>query len=466
MTEAVLGVDVGTGSLKAGLFLLDGTPLGIRRAAYGVSSPEHDAREQDPREWWTALATTCRELLEHAGVHVLAVAVGGQAPTLVPVDADLNPTYAAITWLDPRSSAEAERLYARLGQPVPVWGSWPAQAAWFSRNRPDEVGRTRWLLGCPDYLTSRLMCAPAALLSVTDAELAAAELDREYFPTAWTPGRVIGAVSPAAAEDTRLPAGTPVVGGHVDGLLGVLGSGVQRPGDACVNCGTSATFTVVSEAPLGYPMFDLHLTGTAANSGAALDWFISNFAEPACAYVELFDAAACIPPGSGGLVFLPNVAGERGAAHDAYARGAWVGLTLAHSRAHLFRALLEGVAFSFRSMQDWLEDASAPVRHVRCVGGQARSDVWNQIKADVLDRVVLLPRVVEAVALGAAVLAAVGVGAHPDLASAVEAMVRVEKRFDPHPVRVGYYAQLFETYRSLYPLLREANWRLHDLARS
>ncbi|MBV9578432.1 MAG: hypothetical protein JO057_07580, partial [Chloroflexi bacterium] len=340
-----------------------------------------------------------------------------------------------------------------------------AQAAWFTRSRTDALRRTRWLLGCPDYLTSRLICAPAALLSVTDAELAAGELDGQYFPAAWTPGAVIGSIGPDAAQDTRLPVGTPVVGGHVDGLLGVLGSGVQTPGEACVNCGTSATFTVVSQPPLGYPMFDLYVTGTAANSGAALDWFIHNLADPHCTYADLFDLASGVAPGSDGLVFLPNLAGDRGASHDAYARGAWVGLSLAHSRAHLFRALLEGVGFSFRGMQDWLAASDAPVREVRCVGGQARSDLWNQIKADILDRPVLVPQVVEAVALGAAILAAVGIGAYGSLPEAVARMVRIDQRFEPDPSRVAAYAQFYATYQSLYPALRETNWRLHDLAR-
>ena len=158
------------------------------------TSPELDAQEQDPRDWWAALSTTCRELLDSAAAdtHVLAIAVGGQAPTLVPVDTELCPTHPAITWLDPRPSTEAERLYARLGQPVPVWGSWPAQAAWFARARPEALRRTRWLLGTPDYLTSRLMGAPSALLSVSEAELAAGELDGRYFPEPWTPGEVIG----------------------------------------------------------------------------------------------------------------------------------------------------------------------------------------------------------------------------------------------------------------------------------
>jgi xylulokinase len=213
-------------------------------------------------------------------------------------------------------------------------------------------------------------------------------------------------------------------------------------------------------------MFDLHVAGTAANAGAALDWFIDNLVPAGCSHADLFESAARVAPGAEGLLFLPNLAGDRGASQDAYARGAWVGLTLAHSRAHLFRSLLEGVAFSFRSMQDWLEASGAPVHDVRCVGGQARSPVWNQIKADVLDREVLLPRVVEAVCVGAAILAALGIGAYTDLASAVAAMVRIKRRFEPRPEPVAQYAQVFEAYRSLYPALRETNWRLHDLART
>jgi xylulokinase len=466
--DAVLGVDVGTGSLKAGLFTLDGTPLGSGRAAYPITSPDPDAQEQDPRDWWAALTTVCHELLDGAAARarVLAVAIGGQAPTLVPVDADLSPTHPAITWLDPRPSSEAQRLYTKLGQTVPVWGSWPAQAAWFARARPDAMRRTRWLLGTPDYLTSRLIGEAAALLSVSEAELKAGELDARYFPEAWTPGEIIGHVSHAAAEETHLPPGTPVVGGHVDGLLGVLGSGVKRSGDGCANCGTSATFTVVCDPPLGYTMFDLTVAGTAANSGTALDWFIQNLVTPFCGYADLFQMAAAVPTGSDGLLFMPNLAGDRGASADAYARGAWVGLTLSHSRAHLLRSLLEGVAFSFRSMQDWLEASGAPVREVRCVGGQARSDVWNRIKADTLNRTVLVPRVVEAVSLGAALLATLGIRAYADLGSAVDAMVRIEKWFEPDPARVESYARMFDTYQSLYPALRKTNWRLRDLARS
>ncbi|MBV9134852.1 MAG: hypothetical protein JO318_19260 [Chloroflexi bacterium] len=466
VVDAVVGIDAGTGSLKAGLFRVDGTALGLARASYGISSPEPDAREQDPRDWWNALATTCHELLDHAPPHtrILSVAIGGQAPTLVTVDANLEPTHPAITWLDPRPSAAAEQLYARLAQPVPVWGSWPSQAAWFARNCLDAMRTTRWFLGCPDYLTSRMIGRPVALLSLTDAELVAADLDASFFPEAWTPGAVVGSIVEAASRETGLPAGTPVVGGHVDGLLGVLGSGVQQPGEACINAGTSGTFSVVCEAPLGYPMFGVHVAGSAANtSGAALDWFASKILAFDGDYSDLFACVAVIPAGAEGLLFLPHLAGERGATADAHARGAWVGLTLAHDRRHLLRALLEGVAFSFRAMQDWLEDSGASIRDVRCVGGQAHSDIWNKIKCDALNRPLIVPEVAEAAVVGAAVLAAYGVEVYSDVWSAARNMVHIRQRFEPDRGRATLYAELLETHRLLYPALRETNWRLHDL---
>jgi xylulokinase len=465
MPDVVLGIDAGTSSLKAGLFGVDGTPLGLARAAYPTSQ-QSDAREQDPRDWWAALVRTCHELLDQApsGTRVLGVSIGGQAPTLVAVDAELRPTHPAITWLDPRPSAEAKRLYARLGQPVPVWGSWPAQCAWFARNRVEAMQRTRWFFGTPDYLTSKLIGSPSALLFVSEAELEAAELDGSRFPPAWTPGTLVGAVSEAAAAELHLPLGTPVVGGHVDGLLGVLGSGVSRPGEACINAGTSGTFSVACKPPLGYPMFGVHVAGTATNtSGAALDWFANNIHPNGGSYADLLACTTSIPAGSDGLLFLPHLAGERGATADAYARGAWVGLTLAHDRRHLLRSLLEGVAFNFRAMQDWLEASGAPVGDVRCVGGQAHSDIWNQIKADVLNRPLLVPQVVEAPVVGAAVLAALAIGAYGELWEATHGMVRIDRRFDPDPRRATLYANLMEMYRSLYPALRETNWRLHDL---
>lgn len=456
--EAVFGVDVGTGSLKAGLFALDGTPLGIRRVAYPGSA------EQNPRDWWNALADASSDLVDDRAIQIRAIAIGGQAPTLVPVDDNLEPTHAAITWLDPRTSDEAARLYARLGQTVPVWGSWPAQAAWFVRNRVEALQRTRWFLGAPDYILSRLICAPSALLALTPAELEAGDLDARWFPPVWKPGEVVGTVTESAARDLRIPPGTAVVGGHVDGLLGVLGSGVRRPGEACVNCGTSGTYSVVCPPPLGYPMFGVNVLGTATNtSGVALDWFAANITDRPALYTRMLAEVEAVEPGALGLLFIAQLAGDRGATPDAFARAAWVGLTLAHDRRHLLRALLEGIAFNFRSMQEWLIANGAIVRSLRCVGGQAHSEFWARLLADVLNQGVGVPAVVEAACLGAAILGSVAVGVHPDLDAAANAMVRIQRQFEPDPARAAVYSQLYAAHSELSKSLRATNQRLHEL---
>jgi xylulokinase len=232
-----------------------------------------------------------------------------------------------------------------------------------------------------------------------------------------------------------------------------------------MNCGTSGTFSTVCLPPLGYPMMGLNILGSATNtSGKALDWFVERIAPTGSAYADVLADAATVPPGSDGLLFLPHLAGERAPERDPRSRGAWVGLTLGHDRRHLLRALLEGVAFGFRSIQDWVESVDVSVRDVRCVGGQARSELWNQIKADVLNRPVLVPEVIEAAVLGAAILAAVGIGAYPDLEQAIAAMVRISRRLEPDERNAALYSRLLDSYRGLYPALRETNWRLHDLS--
>ena len=464
MQDVVLGLDAGTSSLKAGLFALSGRPLGLAEAAYPTQAPEPGAMEQDPRAWWAALTSVCRRLLEGQPARVVSLAIGGQAPTLAPVDANLAPTHPAITWLDQRPASVAERMYASLGQSVPLWGSWPAQIAWFTRARPDAARRSRWLMGCPDYLAACLTGQPRLMLAWPAAELGAARADPRLLPPEATPGDIVGTLTAAAAEATGLPPGAPVVAGFVDGIMGVLGSGVRQVGDACVNSGTSGTFSVVGPPGTGYPVLGLDILGAAANtSGLALDWFARHIARQDTTYDALLAEAAGVPPGARGLVFLPHLAGERAPEPDPRSRGAWAGLTLEHDRGHLLRALLEGVAFSLRSLGDWLARNGAEIGEVRCVGGQARSGLWNQIKADVLNRPLLVPEVVEAAVSGAAVLGALAVGAYSSRPDAVAAMVRIARRFDPDPHAAALYDEVYAAYRQLYPALRETNWRLHDV---
>src|SRR5438309_10811966 len=156
--------------------------------------------EQNPRDWWAALTSVCQQLLEGQHARVAALAIGGQAPTLTAVDAELEPTHPAITWLDRRPAVTAEKLYAGLGQGVPIWGSWPAQIAWFARTRPDAFQRSRWLLSCPDYLTARLTGETTLALAWPAAEMEAASVDPRRVPAAVKTGEIVGIEIPLAAE--------------------------------------------------------------------------------------------------------------------------------------------------------------------------------------------------------------------------------------------------------------------------
>jgi xylulokinase len=453
--DAILGVDVGTGSLKAGLFSLNGDQIGFAAVGYRMSSPEPDAMEEDPDDWWRAFIDACQQLTrEGRDWRVAAVCIGGMAPVLCAVDAELRPTYPAIIWLDHRPALEAERIYGRLGRPVPVWGSWPAQVAWLAHQRPAVLRKTRWLIGCPDYLSARLTGRLTSFLAWPDDEIEAAEIDRNLVAPTVEPGSVVGPIRQSAAELAGLPAGIPVVAGYVDGIMGVLGSGVSRPGDASLSGGTSGTFSMVTDTDAGYPVMGLSIVGAASNtSGKALDWFVERIAAPGSSYLDLLAAAAEVVPGSLGLLFLPHLAGERAPVRDPRARGAWVGLTLEHDARHLLRSVLEGVAFSFRALHEHLAVDCIRAREVRVIGGQARSRLWNRIKADVLNLPVLVPQAIEGPVVGAAILGAIGLGAYRNREEAVEAMVHIAHRLEPDPAAVAVYDELFATYQQLYPRL-------------
>ena len=340
---------------------------------------------------------------------------------------------------------------------MPVWGSWLGEIAWLARAHPDAIRRTRWLLGSSEYLLARLTGKPVKLLEWAHAELEVSGVDPHLIPPRIEPGSIVGTVEASVAEASGLPAGTPVVAGYFDGVLGVLGSGAGRPGDACMNGGTSGTFTVVSRQGVGYPVLGMWTLGAATNtSGNALDWFVEHIANAGGKYDELLDTVSSVSAGAHGLLFLPHLAGER---QDPHVRGAWVGLTLEHDLRHLLRALLEGVAFSFRSLSEYVGD----VGDVYSVGGQAHSPVWNQIKSDVLNRPVLVPRVVEAAVIGAAILCGISIGAYASREEAVAAMVHIAKRVEPDPDRAERYDRLYAAYRQLHPALLETTRLLHDL---
>jgi len=469
-TPALLGIDLGTSRVKAGLIGLDGAPLGFGRAAHGFDvDPATGRAEQDPDAWWSGVGVAVREGIDGAPgpVEVLGISVAGHGPTMTAVDADGLPVRPAITWLDTRAATERNELEATTGLRGWALGVLPA-ALWLDRHEPDAARRTRWYLNSWEALALRL-CGVAATTVVPGGDaLPRAALERagvygdRIAPDVAT-GSTLGGLTAAAAVHLGLPAGIPVVAGLNDAFASFHGARMLGAGDAIDVGGAAGGFGVYAARPVqvagGFttraPMPGLFSVGAAmAATGAALDWFASDILAGSRSVADLVGEAAIVPPGAEGLIFLPYLAGERSPLWDPNARGAFVGLTLRHTRAHMVRAILEAAALAIRHVATPMLEAGVAVHAMRSVGGPAHSDAWNQLKADVTGFTVEVPRVLDAAAVGAAIVAAVGVGAHADLLSAIRAMTVIDRRFEPSTERAAIYDRVFEAYVGLYPAMK------------
>jgi xylulokinase len=470
MREGLLAVDLGTSGVKVGVVGVDGTLVSFAERRYPlIEGGGPGWFEQDPREWWRASRDAMHEAIGHAsGTRVIAACVGGQGPSLVPIDEHGEPLANAIIWMDRRTEDERRAMSERLGSEVSAYSNIP-RAMWLRRNRGDLYARTRWFLQSWDFIAYRLTGAPVASSFVgatvfPSAHLAAAEVDPKKFPPELVMGEVGGLVSPDAARDLGLEAGIPVGGGVNDSTATVLGGGLVRKGLALDLGGTSGGIALAWDAPVG----DRGLTawpaptpglfvcgGPLASAGRALGWLMAATGYDAHDYAGIERDAATVAPGSDGLVFVPYLAGERTPLWDDRARGMFFGLTERHTRAHLARAMFEGVAFSTRHIVDTLRDGGARIDELRVTGGQAKVRLWAQIKADVLGVPVVIPTITEGAVLGEAVLAAVAAKRFPDVATGAAGFMKDAARFDPDAANATVYEQRYRTYRELYPRLRD-----------
>ena len=465
---AILGIDLGTTEVKAGLVGLDGRLLAMARAGYGLDVGHGPGwAEQDPAAWWSAVVVAVRALRPPEPVDVVAIGVDGHGPTLAAVDDGGEATRPAITFLDTRATAEADELAAATG--IRGWALGPLPAAlWLERHEPDVAARTRWYLTTWEWLAFRLTGAAAAPIvpgqAIPDptvvAEATGLHVDRR--PPVVAMGSIVGDLSGVAAEALDLRPGIPVAGGTNDAFASYLGAGLTQAGDAYDPGGSAGGFGVywheAVEVPGAFvtpaPLEGLFSVGAAmAATGRALDWFRDSVVGGGVTTERLLEEAATAPPGADGVVFLPYLAGERSPIWDPTATGAFVGLTLGHGRAHLGRSILEASALAIRHVAEPMLAAGVTVTAMRACGGPARSETWNQIKADVTGFPVLVPAVLETAVLGSAILGAVGIGACPDVQTGVRAMTRIERRLDPRPEYQATYDRAYAVYRGLYPAL-------------
>ena len=504
--QTLLGIDLGTSGVKAALFAADdGRLIADALVDYPLYHPHPGWAEQDPSDWWQATITAIRSCLTKGaagGVQaadIRGIGLSGQMHGVVLLDEQQQVVRPCIIWADQRSDAQSRWMTERVGASKLIeYVSNPAltgftapKLLWVRDNEPEVFARARTLLLPKDYIRFRLTgvkameisdAAGTCLLDVKNGVwsqevVRAIELDPALLPDVVPADAVAGTISEEVAGLTGLRAGTPVAGGGADNACGAVGNGVVVPGLALVSVGTSGVVLAHANSPqvdLSGPVPRVHtfnhavpnawyLMGVTQGAGLSLHWVRDNLGMPERAlenwtgqdaYELLSQEAAGAPAGSDGLIFLPYLQGERTPHLDPYARGGWIGLTARHDRHHLIRSVYEGVAFSLRDCFTILKEQGLQIEQMRATGGGAKSTLWRQIIADVLNTELVVTNASEGPAFGAALLAGVASGVYSTVQEACEQTVRVIERTAPNPATQQAYNQAYETYTALYPALK------------
>ncbi len=505
MDEWLLGFDIGTTNSKGVVVDRNLDVVAAASIPHGVSTPNPGWVEHDPIQvWWEEFVEVVGELLSQPGVspdRIAGIGISGLAPSVLPLDAAGEPLRPGILYgVDTRSGAEIELLTDRIGADrlVEVCGndlsfqSAGAKLLWYKRNEPERYARTETVVDAVGYVVSRLTdeyVMDNAVASFYDPlfdlrglewsreMIDAADLDPELLPeTGWS-ADVAGEVTPAAAEATGLAAGTPVVTGTVDAIAALLSVGGVDHGDTVFMYGTTGVvYTTVSEP---HPVSDLWATphciegmyavgGGMAACGALTEWFVDHFGADSGTndapdpYSRLADEAAGVDPGADGLVVLPYFNGSRTPLNDDRARGAIAGLTLSHTEAHVYRAILEGVGYGFRHNLEAMQAADVPIGRTFAIGGGARSDLWRQVVSDITGVEQAYVSDPLGAPLGGAYLAGVGTGAF-DGYDRLREVAGVSTTTTPGPDRTAMYDEYYDVYRDLYPSMKAGIHRLTEL---
>ena len=507
---AYLGIDVGTGGTRA--LVIDGQGNVVASASaehQHFASPKPGWAEQDPRDWWQACGAAVRKALQSSGVRaedIACVGFSGQMHGAVLLDASDEVVRPALIWCDQRSEAQSLELEKLFGRDVlirltcnpPLTNFTLTKFLWVRENEPQAWARVAHVMLPKDYVRFRLTgeraidmadASGTLLLDVANRRwskevLAKTGIDQKLLPALFESPEVCGKVSPAGAEATGLRVGTPVVAGAGDQAAGAVGMGIARVGAVSATIGTSGVVFASTDRPAMDPAGRLHtfchaipgrwhVMGVTQAAGLSLRWYRDNFGaaspgvqKPAVQgavhgkdgrdpYDVFAEEAAAAPAGSGGALWAPYLMGERTPHLDPNARAALVGLTASHTRAHVIRAILEGVAFSLKDTFTIFEEMKIPVTSIRLGGGGARSPLWRQIQADVYGREVEIVAAEEGAAYGAAILAGTGAGAWSSVEQACDAVVRVAKRIAPDQKDSTTMQNAYGSYRKIYPALRK-----------
>jgi len=494
MSNNLLGIDLGTTGLKVSLLTETGQLIGAEYAEYPISSPQPGYAEQDPATWWDGFVIACQDIkakYPEAFEEIAGLGLCGQMHTQVYLDHEKQILRPAITWMDQRASDIVEQINAEDEARELVFAEThnfasttytAPQVKWVQDHQPEVWRKVAHILVAKDYLkfklTGRMVTdyaeASGTLLFDVAKESWSEQMfdlfgiSRSMFPEVLPSDEIIGRITRQAAQVTGLKAGTPVVNGSSDNSAAALGAGMIEAGQVTLIIGTAGVITVCSDQPLvdpqhrtlcwHYCLRDKWVTlGVMQTAGESLNWFKNAFDREATLpsgdiFEQYNQAIVDIPDGSGGLVFLPYLNGERTPYWDSAARGLFYGVNLTTAKAHFIKAVMEGVSFGLRNNIETVESLGISINQVRAVGGGLKSPVWLDILGKVLQKPVVTVSVADTANLGNILLCGQALGIYPSLEEAVARMVTTDKRvhYETSPaVYERQYAIFLELYEQL-----------------
>jgi len=495
-TGLSIGLDVGTSGVKGLLVTSDGQIAKSATEEYPLLTPKPGWTEQKPESWWAASCRVLRSLVDQAPGPIEAIGLTGQMHGAVFLDADGEVIRPALLWNDQRTADECADIEARIGSQrlrditgnPALTGFQAPKILWLKKNEPEAYARLRHVLLPKDFIRYRLSgtfatdasdAAGTLLLDLarrdwSDEILRALDIPKEWLPKVHEGPDVTGHVNAKGSQASGLPEGLPVIAGGGDNAAAAVGSGVVGEGSGFVSLGTSGVVFVASEKPKIDPDGALHafchavpgryhLMGVILSAGGSLRWYRDNLARLSAdsnddAYDQIVARAAEVEPGADGLFYLPYLAGERTPHMDPYARGAFVGLSLAHDDRHMARAVIEGISFALKDSLVLMDRLGVSPDQLYAVGGGARSPLWRSWLTSILGVGLQRLEVEEGPAMGAALLGAVGAGIHSDVETAVAKTVRKEGTLKtPNPDLEDRYQTVYDRFTRLYPALKSAN---------
>jgi xylulokinase len=478
--DLLLGLDVGTTATKALLMNVEGEVIASASYGYGLITPREDWVEQDPEELWRGVVAVCREVMKlmKSQDRVLALSISAQGGTTIPVDAHFRPVGNAISWMDHRAHEQSQQVRENTGEDriyrVTGWqlgsGLPLLHISWLRQTDPENFASARYFLFVNDFIIHRLtgeLCMDPSDAGITQLyNIAEGRWDEDMLETAGirqdqlspvqNSGVAVGSLTAEASRETGLPSSVLVVNGAHDQYCAALGVGVLKPGDVMLSCGTAwvilGTLGQLKLDPEKRLSISPHVIPnrwgalkSLGGVGACMEWFLRNLwgcaATGSEIYAELNKAADRVPAGSKGLIFLPSSGG-----YGRGTRGAFMGLTLSHSREDMARAVMEGIVFELRWTMENVREAGLESRELRMVGGAAASPVWPRIVADITHLPVAIPSTTEAASCGAAILAGAGSGVFDSPEVGYRSMMGTERLLEPDESAGRRYDELYQIY--------------------